>query len=143
MAKPRILFVCTGNSARSQMAEGFARYYGGDMVEADSAGIAPKGIHPHTLWAMNEAGVDISRQTSDSLDSKDLKSYHRVVTLCGSARDNCPALPPGIATEHWDLPDPAAARGKPLEVQQAFRIVRFQVERRVKDLLGRLLAAKA
>jgi len=137
MSKKRILFVCTGNSARSQMAEGFARYYGGDLVEADSAGLQPKGVHPHTVWAMNEAGVDISSQTSDSLTSKRLDNFDVVVTLCGSARDNCPVMPPGVPTEHWDLPDPAAARGKPLEVQAAFRIVRYQIERRVKDLLTR------
>ncbi len=138
MAKKRILFVCTGNSARSQMAEGFARYYGGDLVEPDSAGLQPKGIHPHTLWAMNEAGVDISSQTSDPLSSKNLATYDMVVTLCGSARDNCPAMPAGVPAEHWDLADPAAARGNPLEVQGAFRVVRYQVERRVKDLLARL-----
>ncbi len=124
------------------MAEGFARYYGGDLLEVDSAGLRPKGIHPHTLWAMNEAGVDISSQSSDPLDSKDLADYDLVVTLCGSARDNCPLMPAGVATEHWDLPDPAAARGKPLEIQGVFRVVRYQVERRVKDLLARLFPVK-
>ena len=113
------------------------------MLEADSAGTAPKGIHPHTLWAMNEAGIDVSGQSSDALESKNLDSYSVVVTLCGSARDSCPNMPSGVRTEHWDLPDPAAARGRPLEVQAAFRVVRYQVERRVKDLLIRLLAAKA
>lgn len=141
MAKKRILFVCTGNSARSQMAEGFARYYGGNLVEADSAGTQPKGLNPNAVWAMNEAGVDISGQTSDSLDSKDLKSYHCVITLCGSARDSCPTLSAGVRSEHWDLADPAAARGKPLEVQNAFRVIRYQVEQRVKDLLTRVLSA--
>ncbi len=139
MAKPRILFVCTGNSARSQMAEAFARFYGGDLVEADSAGTRPKGIHEYTQWAMNECGIDVSDQSSDSLESKDLEAFDWVVTLCGDARDHCPTLPAGAKSEHWDLPDPARARGKPLERLQAFRVVRLQVERRVKDLLKRAL----
>lgn len=136
----RILYVCTGNSARSQMAEGLTRYYGGDMVEVDSAGTVPKGVHPHTLWAMNEAGIDIAGQTSDPLSGKNLKSYDYIITLCGSARDSCPAPPAGAKTEHWDLPDPASARGQPLEVQKAFRVVRYQVEKRVKDFLRRILS---
>jgi arsenate reductase len=140
MAKtPRILFVCTGNSARSQIAEGFARYYGGDMVEVDSAGTEPKGLNPNAVWVMNEAGIDISGHTSDPLDGKNLESYDHVVTLCGDARDHCPALPAAIHSEHWDLTDPASTRGHPLEVLEAFRLTRFQVERRVKDLLFRIL----
>lgn len=143
MAKTRILFICTGNSARSQMAEAFARYYGGDLVQVDSAGTDPKGIHEYTSWAMNEVGIDISNQSSDALDSKDLSQFDVAVTLCGDARDNCPSMPAGIRTEHWDLPDPARARGQPLERLRAFRVVRLQIERRVKDLLQRLVGVNA
>ncbi len=136
-----VLFVCTGNSARSQMAEGFARYYGGNLVTADSAGTSPKGIHPHTIWAMNEAGIDISGQTSDRLDTKDLNHFDCIITLCGDARDSCPRIPPGVEHEHWSLPDPAAVRGNPEDVARAFRVVRFQIERSVRKLLERKLKA--
>jgi len=71
--KPRILFVCTGNSARSQMAEGLARFYGGNSIELESAGIDPAGLNPNAVWAMHEIGLDISHQTSDSLDSRNLE----------------------------------------------------------------------
>ena len=138
--KPSILFVCTGNSARSQIAEGFARYYGGEAIRVDSAGTAPKGLNPNAVWVMNEAGIDISSQTSDPLDSKKLKEFDIVITLCGDARDHCPPLPAGIRSEHWDLADPARARGKPLEILEAFRLTRFQVEKRVRELLGRMSA---
>ena len=144
MAKtPSILFVCTGNSARSQMAEGFARYYGGARVGADSAGTRSRGIHPKTLWAMNEVGIDISHQTSDALAGKNLHEFDYVITLCGDARDRCPQLPAGVEAEHWDLPDPARARGQSFEVIQAFRIIRYQIERRVQDLLERILPGVA
>ncbi|MGH9338821.1 MAG: arsenate reductase ArsC [Acidobacteriota bacterium] len=135
----RILFVCTGNSARSQMAEGFARYYGGDYVHTDSAGTDPKGLNPYALWAMNETGIDISHQTSDALSSKRLEDYDYLVTLCGDARDSCPVLPPQVKSEHWPLADPAKVRGKPSEMIASFRIVRFQIEQRVKDFLSRIL----
>jgi arsenate reductase len=88
---------------------------------------------------MNEVGVDISQQTSDALASKDLAGFDYVVTLCGDARDHCPSLPSGVSVEHWDLPDPAAVRGYPEEVQRSFRIVRYQLEKRVKVLLKRVL----
>lgn len=120
------------------MAEGFARYYGGDRVHADSAGLAPVGINPHTIQVMNEVGVDISHQTSDPLSSKDLQSFDYIITLCGDARDACPALPAGVRTEHWPIADPVQVRGIPWERVKAFRIVRNQVEERVKDFLARI-----
>lgn len=138
---PRILFLCTGNSARSQMAEGFARYYGGNSVEVDSAGTHPTELNLNAVWSMKEVGIDISQQCSESLSGKNLVGYDCVVTLCGDARDNCPHLPPGVMAEHWPLPDPAQIRGTPGEVITSFRIVRYDIERRVRDLLrsfGRL-----
>lgn len=137
--KVHILFVCTGNSTRSQMAEGFARYYGGDMVSVDSAGTNPSGIHSYTAWAMNEAGIDISSQTSDALESKDFSRFDYLVTLCGDARDRCPVLPAGIHCEHWDLPDPASVRGSPADRIKAFRMVRNEIEQRVKKVLETIL----
>ena len=138
-----ILFICSGNSARSQMAEAFARYYGGDSVRLESAGTHPVEVNPIAIWAMNEVGIDISHHTSDSLSSKNLDAFDYLVTLCGDAKDSCPALPPHIQTEHWPLPDPAKIRGNPSEVIKGFRIIRYQIERRVRELLQRILGASA
>lgn len=135
---PRLLFVCTGNSARSQIAEGFARYYGGEAVHAESAGTEPRGLNSNAVWVMNEAGIDITSQRSESLESKNLQDFDIVITLCGDARDHCPPLPAGVKSEHWDLADPARSRGKPLEVLEAFRLTRYQIERKVRELLARL-----
>lgn len=133
--KTRILFVCTGNSARSQIAEAFARYYGGDKIVAESAGVRPQGLNAYAIWCMNESGIDISQQLSKPLDGRNLSDYDYVITLCGDARDNCPALPAGIKSQHWSIPDPARVTGQPLEVLKAFRSVRNQVEVRVRRLL--------
>ena len=124
--KPRILFVCTGNSARSQMAEGLARFYGGNSIELESAGIDPAGLNPNAV------------QTSDSLDSKNLEEFDYLVTLCGDARESCPVLPAHIKTEHWPLPDPAGIPGSLDDVIKGFRVIRYQIEHRVKDLLDRI-----
>lgn len=141
MAKrPRILFVCTGNSARSQMAEGFARYYGGNKMIAESAGLEPKDeINPYAVWVMNEAAVDIKRQIPRDLSEKDLSEYDVVVTLCGDARDKCPPMPSGVRHQHWPLTDPAKFRGRSAEIRAAFRLSRNEVEKRVRGLLDELL----
>ena len=135
----KILFVCTGNSARSQFAEAFARYYAGDMVQVASAGTSPAGLNPNAIRAMNEVGIDIRHHTSDPLSAFRIGDFDCVVTLCGDARDNCPPLPQDVCREHWSIPDPAKSQGAPFEVLKAFRVVRHQVERRVKALLEREL----
>lgn len=139
MAKKRILFVCTANSARSQIAEGFARHYGGDLIQVDSAGTHPTGLNPYARQVMNEVGIDISHQSSDALVSKDLTEFDHLVTVCGDAREACPVLPPNLCSEHWPLPDPARARGNPREIANAFRLIRNQIEARVKEFLARIL----
>jgi arsenate reductase len=141
--KPAILFLCTGNSARSQIAEAFARYYGGDALTLQSAGTHPVGVHPNTIWAMNEVGLDISHHTSDALSSKTLEEFDFVVTLCGEARESCPVLPPTTRHEHWSLPDPAKVRGSASESMKSFRVIRCRIEHQVKDLLQRILAEPA
>ena len=140
MAKKRlsILFVCTGNSARSQMAEGFARAYASHAICIESAGTNPVGVNPSAVRAMNEVGIDISQHTSDLLGGKDLQGYDYVVTLCGEARDACPVLPPQLKTEHWPLPDPARIHGTPEQVVEGFRVIRYQIEHRVHELLSRI-----
>ena len=135
----KLLFVCTGNSARSQMAEGFARDYAGDRIGVASAGTHPVGLNPHAVRAMHEVGVDISRQTSDPLSAFRLGDFDCIVTLCGSARDSCPAVGAGVELHHWPLSDPAGVVGEPAEILEAFRIVRDQIEEKVKALLSTLV----
>ncbi len=137
--KPAILFLCTGNSARSQIAEAFAQFYGGRALTVHSAGTSPGKVHPNAIWAMNEVGLDISHNTSDALSSTRLEEFDYVVTLCGDARESCPVLPPETQKEHWPLPDPAKIRGNPAEVMKGFRVIRYQIETRVKDLLKKVL----
>lgn len=139
MPKRSVLFVCTANSARSQMAEGFARYYAGALLEVESAGTHPGQMNPFAVQVMNEAGVDIAHQTPKSLGSKKLEEYDYVVTVCGDARDSCPVLPPHVNTEHWPIPDPARVRGTPQQISQAFRVIRNQIEERVQNFLARIL----
>lgn len=136
--KLHFLFLCTGNSVRSQMAEGFMRSYGGESIDVESAGTLPVGLNPNTVSAMNEVGIDISGQTSNSLQEKNIKEYDWVITLCGDARDSCPGVPAGVRTEHWSLLDPAQAEGSPKEIIEVFRVVRCQIENRVRKILEQI-----
>lgn len=140
--KARILFLCTGNSCRSQMAEGWARHLGGDWLEARSAGIEAHGKDPRAIAVMGEAGVDISGQQSTRLTTDMLAWADTVVTVCGHADEHCPALPPGVQKIHWPIEDPARAAGTEEEVMAVFRAVRDEIRRRVEGLIGglRLLA---
>ncbi|MFQ5458519.1 MAG: arsenate reductase ArsC [Myxococcota bacterium] len=134
--KKRVLFLCTGNSARSQMAEGFARAKGSDALAASSGGVSPKGIHPLTPQVMAERDVDISAQTSKGFHPADAAGADLVITLCGNARDRCPVLPAGVDKRHWPLADPAAA--PPESALAEFRRVRDEVEARVSDLVDEI-----
>jgi len=131
----RILFLCTGNSARSQMAEGLARAMGGDRVEVWSAGIEPKGVHPLAVRAMAERGIDISTQSSKPLSAVP-SNPDVVVTLCDNAADRCPAFPGRVKRVHWSLPDPAAVTGTDEEKLRAFRQTRSEIESRLAALLA-------
>jgi arsenate reductase (thioredoxin) len=130
----RVLFLCTGNSARSQMAEAFLRKYGGDQFEAHSAGLEPKGMHPLTVQVMQEAELDISRQKSKGVEAylgKVLFQY--LITVCDDADKNCPTVWPGInQREHWSFQDPAAFEGTRAEKLAKFREIRDQIEARIQ-----------
>jgi len=132
-----ILFLCTGNSCRSQMAEGWARQLGGDSFEVQSAGIECHGQNPYAISVMREAGVDISMQESTRLTKDMLASADLVVTVCGHADEHCPVLPAGIRKEHWPLDDPANATGSGQEVLEVYRASRDDIQRRVGALIGR------
>ena len=139
--RKKVLFVCTGNSARSQMAEGFARAIAGDAMEAASGGLDPKGIHPLTLKVMAERNIDIAMQTSSEFRIADAAAADVVITLCDNARGACPVLPPGVESRHWSLEDPAAA--PPERAIEAFRCLRDEIEKRVAVLAGEIRAAAA
>jgi arsenate reductase len=131
-----VMFVCTGNSARSQMAEGFARSLGGGRVEAHSAGVEPSRLNPLAVAVMREKGIDISAHRSKAFDWDLARQMDVVVTVCGHANESCPVLPPEVKRLHWPLEDPAAAIGTDAEVLTTFRRIRDQIESRVRDLLG-------
>lgn len=136
--KNRVLFVCTGNSARSQMAEGFARAYGKDAVEAFSTGLEPKGLNPFAVRVMQEKGVDISRQQSKPFTEALAQTMDYVVTVCGNADERCPLLPPQVNRLHWPLEDPARFEGAHVETLEVFRASRDEIERHVRELLAGL-----
>ncbi|MCP3780190.1 MULTISPECIES: arsenate reductase (thioredoxin) [unclassified Paenibacillus] len=132
MEKKTIYFLCTGNSCRSQMAEGWAQKYLGDRWNVYSAGIEAHGLNPKAVQAMNEIGIDISGQTSDIIDPALLNSADLVVTLCGDAADKCPITPPHVRREHWGFDDPAKAKGTEEEKWSVFQRVRDEVEARIR-----------
>ena len=133
-----ILFLCTGNSCRSQMAEGWARYLGGSGITVQSAGIEAHGKNPRAIAVMQEAGIDISQQESTRLTDDMLEAADVLVTVCGHADENCPVVPAGIKKIHWPLEDPAKASGSEELVMQVFRASRDDIRRRVQELLDTL-----
>ncbi len=129
--KPKVLFLCTGNSARSQMAEGYLRHVAGDKFEPLSAGIAPKGLNPLAVEAMKEIGIDISHHKSKDVSTLLGQSIPYVVTVCDNAREHCPIFPRTYKFLHWSFEDPAAAQGTKEERLAVFRRVRDQITQRV------------
>jgi arsenate reductase len=136
--KIRVLFVCVGNSARSQMAEGWARALKSDAVEAFSAGSEPAGLNPLAIAAMSEAGVDISGQRSKSVMEYIDRQFDYVVTMCDEAAGGCPVFPGEGKVVHREFPDPAAARGATDEKLTVFREVRDEIKTFVEEMPGSL-----
>lgn len=134
----KLLFLCTGNACRSQIAEGWAHHFGGDWLEVISAGIVAHGKNPRAITVMQEAGVDISGQESTKLNDDMLASADYLVTVCGHADEQCPVLPAGMRKEHWPLDDPAKATGTDDEIMDVFRATRDDIRDRVKELVERL-----
>jgi protein-tyrosine-phosphatase/DNA-binding transcriptional ArsR family regulator len=129
----RVLFICTGNSSRSQMAEGWFRHLGGPRLVACSAGTAPTALHRFAVAAMLEHGMDISRQEVKHVNVFAGQPFDRVITLCDRAREVCPELPPAKAAVHWSIPNPAEAHPPDLD---AFRSTARELETRVRYLLA-------
>lgn len=132
MSKKTIYFLCTGNSCRSQMAEGWGKRYLGEEWEVLSAGIEAHGLNPKAVKAMKEIGIDITTQTSDMINVETLNNADFVVTLCGDAADKCPLTPPHVKRDHWGFEDPAKAQGTVEEKWAIFQRVRDEVGERIK-----------
>ncbi|KEO81432.1 arsenate reductase (thioredoxin) [Tumebacillus flagellatus] len=130
--KKIIYFLCTGNSCRSQMAEGFGKKHLGDRYDVYSAGIEAHGLNPNAVKAMAEKGIDISKQTSDLLNAELLNQADHVITLCGDANDKCPVTPPHVKRAHWGFDDPAKATGTDEEKWAVFQRVRDDIEARIR-----------
>ena len=135
--KQRVLFLCTGNSARSQMAEAFLRRYGSDQFDAYSAGLEPKGINPLTIQVMEEIGYDLSGQRSKGVrEFLGSVFIHQLITVCDNAEKNCPSTWPGVVRKmHWSFEDPAAFEGSEEEKLAKFREIRDQIEQKVRGLV--------
>jgi arsenate reductase len=133
----RVLFLCTHNSARSQMAEGLLRAWGGDRFEAHSAGVEATEVRPLAIRAMAEVGIDISGQTSKRLETYIGTEFDHAITVCDDAREACPYFPGARRQLHWSFDDPSAATGTDAERLAVFRRVRDEIGARIRtELLG-------
>ncbi len=130
----KVMFLCTGNSCRSQMAEGLAREFGRDIIEAYSAGLVPAGVNPRAAAVMKETGIDISNQQSKAIDEELLRRMDIIITLCGHAEALCPMTPPGIKRIHWPINDPVGTAGTEEEIMNAFRRARDEIKEKIKGL---------
>lgn len=132
MTKPRVLFLCTGNSARSQMAEALLRRHAGQHFEVFSAGLEPKGVHPMTITVMEEIGIDMGGHRSKQLMGFAGKvHFGYLITVCGSAEEKCPIFPGMGLRLHWPFDDPAAAQGNEQERLAVFRRVRDEIQNKI------------
>ena len=136
-----LLFLCTGNACRSQMAEGWARHLAPAGFTVQSAGIEAHGKNPRAIAAMAEAGVDISLQESTRVTEEMLAAADVLITVCGHADEHCPVVPPDVVRIHWPLSDPARAEGDEAAISAVFRASRDDIRDRVAGLLEDLEAA--
>ncbi|MGO4548422.1 arsenate reductase (thioredoxin) [Paenibacillus sp. 2TAB23] len=133
MEKKLVYFLCTGNSCRSQIADGFLRALGSESYEVKSAGLEAHGLNPRAVRVMDEAGVDISEHSSDVIDPKILNQADYIITLCGHANDHCPVVHNDKAEKwHWSFEDPAKATGTEEEIMAEFREVRESIKNRIE-----------
>jgi arsenate reductase len=131
----RVLFLCTHNSARSQMAEGLLRVLGGDQFEVFSAGTVATRVRPEAIAAMHELGIDISDQSSKTLDQYLNTPLDEVVTVCDQANDSCPVFPGQVYRRHWSVDDPSSVQGSDEERLAAFRTARDDLRQRIEHEL--------
>ena len=129
--KERVLILCTGNSARSQMAEGLLRKMAGDRFDVESAGVAPSAVRSEAIEAMSEVGIDISGHRAKSVDEFTDQQFDYIITVCDNARESCPVFPGNAERIHWSFDDPAAVQGDDQTRLAAFRRVRDEIRHRL------------
>jgi arsenate reductase len=137
MNKKHILILCTGNSARSQMAEGILRHLAGDRFEVESAGTAPSFVRPEAIKALAEIGIDISNHYSKSVTQFTDREFDHVITVCDNAKESCPIFPGKRERIHWSFSDPAAVKGTEEERLSAFRTVRDQIHAKLLTFIDK------
>ncbi len=132
----KVMFLCTGNSCRSQMAEGFARELGKELLEIHSAGLVAAGVHARAIAVMKEIGIDISKQKSKEIDEVLLRSMDLVITLCDHAAEACPRTPPEIQRLHWPVKDPVGTVGTEEKIMREFRRARDEIKGKIIAFLA-------
>jgi arsenate reductase len=131
----KIMFLCTANSCRSQMAEGFAKKFSKDLIKVYSAGLMAAGVHKRAIAVMKEIGIDISNQKSKPIDEDLLKQMDIVITLCEYAEEYCPQTPPEVKRIHWPIKDPVGTTGTEEEIMNEFRLARDEIKDKVQNLI--------
>ena len=131
-SRKRVLILCTGNSARSQMAEGLLRHIAGDRFDVASAGVSPTHVRPEAITAMRDIGIDISHHNSKSVDTFSRQEFDYVITVCDNAKEQCPIFPGKTKRIHWSFADPAAAEGDDEMRLAVFRKVRDEILQRLR-----------
>lgn len=135
MKTKKILVLCTGNSCRSQIAEGYLRYFAGDKAIIYSAGVETHGVNPRAIATMQEDGIDISMHTSNNMDEYRDIDFDYVITVCDNARERCPFFPSSAQKFHHNFPDPAKAEGTEEEIMHQFREVREMIKRYAENFV--------
>ena len=133
----KVLVLCTGNSCRSQIAEGYLKYYGGNRIEVSSAGVETHGVNPRAVETMKEDGIDISLHTSNSIQEYMGIDFDYVITVCDNAKERCPVFPGPAMKFHHNFPDPAKAKGNDEEIKQQFRQVREQIKEYIREFMNK------
>jgi arsenate reductase len=131
-----ILVLCTGNSCRSQIAEGYLRHYAGERANIYSAGVETHGVNPRAISIMNEVGIDISNHTSNHVDEYANIDFDFIITVCDNAKERCPYFPSKAERFHYNFPDPAKAVGTEEEIAKEFRAVRVLIDEYCKDFVS-------
>jgi arsenate reductase (thioredoxin) len=132
----KILVLCTGNSCRSQIAEGYLRYFAGEKAEIYSAGVETHGVNPSAIATMKEDGIDISQHTSNNIEEYRNIDFDFVITVCDNAKEHCPFFPSNAKKFHYNFPDPAKAIGTEENILQEFRLIRDMIKDYCEEFVG-------
>jgi arsenate reductase (thioredoxin) len=132
----KILVLCTGNSCRSQIAEGYLKYFAGNKAEIYSAGVETHGVNPRAIATMKEDGIDISHHTSNNIEEYRNVDFDFVITVCDNAKERCPFFPSNAKKFHYNFPDPAKAKGTEKEILAEFRAVRQMIKEYCEEFVN-------